>query len=67
MQEARRANTVTGQRHFLDGMIRHHQGAIAMAQAEIHEGANPEVVQYAKQLVETQTAQIAAMQQLRDP
>jgi uncharacterized protein (DUF305 family) len=35
MQKLDEANGVDGQRLFLEGMIRHHQGAIKMAQAEI--------------------------------
>ena len=38
MQQLDEANGVDGQRLFLEGMIRHHQGAIKMAQAEIASG-----------------------------
>jgi uncharacterized protein (DUF305 family) len=51
-------------RVFLEDMIRHHQGALEMAQAYL-EGdfeKHPEVVALAEQIVRTQGAEIARMQ-----
>ena len=49
---------------FLTGMIAHHQGAIAMAQQEIDNGKNAEAIQLAKDIVSSQTAEIAQMKAL---
>jgi uncharacterized protein (DUF305 family) len=49
---------------FLQMMIEHHQGAIAMAKTEQASGANPQAKQLAKNIETSQTAQIAQMQQM---
>ena len=41
------ANASDGQRLFLEGMIRHHQGAIQMANTELAEGKNNEAINLA--------------------
>ena len=51
-------------REFLTMMISHHQGAVDMAETEQAEGANPEAVALAGQIVADQTAQISQMQTL---
>ena len=51
-------------RLFLTGMIKHHQGAIAMAQDEIANGQNPTVIALAKKITADQQAEIATMNQL---
>jgi uncharacterized protein (DUF305 family) len=56
MQELDEANSAEGQRLFLEGMIRHHQGAIKMAQAEIASGKNPEAVVTVSPVAENQSA-----------
>jgi uncharacterized protein (DUF305 family) len=58
------ANGRDGQRLFLEGMIRHHQGAIQMAEAEIEDGNNEEATNLAKQIAETQQQEIETMQEL---
>jgi uncharacterized protein (DUF305 family) len=63
MQELDLADGPAAQRLFLEGMIRHHEGAVAIAEAEIATGSYPDAVELAKDLVETQRAEIAAMQQ----
>ena len=65
MQELDRADTPSGQRLFLDGMIRHHEGAVEMARTELRDGVSPAARQFAEQVGQTQTAQIAAMQRMR--
>ena len=49
---------------FLTGMIAHHQGAIAMAQEEIDNGKNSDAIQLAKNIITSQTAEIAEMKSL---
>lgn len=50
-------------RLFLTGMIKHHQGAIEMAQ-DVLTSINAEVVELAKSIIDTQQAEIVLMQQL---
>ena len=49
---------------FLTQMIEHHQGALTMAETEIANGQNPDVITLAKNIVTSQTAEIATMKQL---
>ena len=53
-------------RMWLESMIEHHDGAVTMAQTEIGEGQNEEAVDLARVIVETQTEEIAEMEQLLD-
>ena len=53
-----------GQKLYLEGMIRHHQGAVAMAEAEMKDGKYPDAIRLAAGLVKDQNAQIATMQNL---
>ena len=48
-------------RAFIDMMVRHHQGAIRMAQAELDRGGDPETRRLAKQIVATQSREIDQM------
>jgi uncharacterized protein (DUF305 family) len=64
MQELDEANGPDGQRLFLEGMIRHHQGAIKMAQAEIASGKNPDAITLAKNIAESQQAEVDTMTEL---
>jgi uncharacterized protein (DUF305 family) len=64
MQELDEANSAEGQRLFLEGMIRHHQGAIKMAQAEIASGKNPEAITLANNIAESQQAEVDTMTEL---
>jgi uncharacterized protein (DUF305 family) len=64
MRHLDKANGPDGQRLFLEGMIRHHQGAIEMAEKEIDEGKNEEAINLAKQIAETQQQEIETMQAL---
>ncbi|HEY6689302.1 MAG TPA: DUF305 domain-containing protein [Propionibacteriaceae bacterium] len=45
-------------------MIRHHQGAIKMAQAEIGSGKNPDAITLAKNIAESQQAEVDTMTEL---
>ncbi|BCJ75200.1 hypothetical protein CS0771_47440 [Catellatospora sp. IY07-71] len=49
---------------FLQMMIAHHEGAIAMAKAELATGANPAVKQLAEKIQASQSAQIEQMRQM---
>ncbi|TDP42458.1 DUF305 domain-containing protein [Nocardia ignorata] len=48
-------------RQWLQMMIEHHQGAVAMAQTELAEGINPEAKQLATKIVADQEGEIATM------
>jgi uncharacterized protein (DUF305 family) len=64
MRQLDKANGSDGQRLFLEGMIRHHQGAIQMAETEIDEGKNGDAINMAKQIATTQQQEIENMQAL---
>jgi uncharacterized protein (DUF305 family) len=49
---------------WLESMISHHQGAIEMAKAEIANGENVDAITLAKNIVNTQEAEIGQMKQL---
>ena len=46
---------------WLESMISHHKGAIAMADVEIKDGASPEMVSLAKSIVSAQQAEVDQM------
>ena len=51
-------------RMFLDMMIRHHQGAIEMANKEQQQGQHPQVKELAEKIAANQSAEITEMQDL---
>lgn len=51
-------------RLYLEQMIGHHEGAVDMAQDEIDDGENSEVVDLARSIVVGQTAEISTMKEL---
>ena len=51
-------------RLFLEQMIEHHEGAIEMAEAQVADGEDPEMVALAESIIESQTAEIAEMEGL---
>ena len=51
-------------RLFLQMMTEHHRGAVDMAETEIADGSNPDAVDMAREIVESQTAEIEEMQTL---
>jgi uncharacterized protein (DUF305 family) len=65
MQQMTKAMTIrpTGDadRDFVSMMIPHHEGAIAMAQAELRYGKNEQLRRMAQEIVVTQQQEIAAM------
>jgi uncharacterized protein (DUF305 family) len=50
---------------FIDAMVPHHQGAIAMAKVELAKGAQPGLRRMAKDIISAQTKEIAQMRQWR--
>jgi uncharacterized protein (DUF305 family) len=50
---------------FLDLMIRHHQGAIPMAEAVIELGSDPRVKEVAQAIITGQSAEIDAMRDIQ--
>jgi uncharacterized protein (DUF305 family) len=66
--ELRELHAATGQEAdclFLDLMIRHHQGAIPMAEAVIELGSEPRVLAVAGSMIETQASEIDLMTNLQ--
>ncbi|MFC8799678.1 DUF305 domain-containing protein [Promicromonospora sp. NPDC057138] len=51
-------------RLFLEQMVAHHEGAVEMAEEEIESGSDPDAVEMAQTIVDTQTAEIETMQNL---
>ena len=54
MQALKDAQGVEADKLFLAGMIKHHEGAITMAQNEIKNGEFPEAIELSKAIVESQ-------------
>jgi uncharacterized protein (DUF305 family) len=50
-------------RLFLQGMIKHHEGAIEMAR-DVEDSENPEVAKLAREIIKAQQAEIKEMQEL---
>ena len=64
MQELDEASGADRQRLLLERMMRHHQGAINMAQAEIASARDPDAVTLAKNIAESQQAEVGIMTEL---
>ena len=64
MEALEQADGRDAARLFLTGMIKHHKGAISMAQGEVANGQNPEAVALAQKIIADQQAEIATMNQL---
>ncbi|MGH4012972.1 MAG: DUF305 domain-containing protein [Pseudonocardiaceae bacterium] len=67
MQQLDQATGAEFDRLFLQMMLRHHEGAIAMARTELADGQNPEARQLAQQIIDAQQAEIQEMQALLPP
>ncbi|NDE18688.1 DUF305 domain-containing protein [bacterium] len=63
MAALERASGKEFDRLYLDGMIAHHQGAVAMAQT-ITDSANPNVAQLGSSIVASQTKEIELMKRI---
>ena len=64
MTELMKASGRAFDRMFLQGMIRHHEGAVTMAQEELQKGQHAEAKQLAQRIVDSQRAEINEMQAL---
>jgi uncharacterized protein (DUF305 family) len=64
MRTLDKASGSDGQRLYLDGMIKHHTGAIKMAETEIASGKNPDAINLANHIAETQQREITTMTEL---
>lgn len=51
---------------FLEGMIRHHEGAVEMATDQLKDGKNAEALALAEEIIAAQEAEIQEMQALLD-
>ena len=64
MQALKDAQGVEADKLFLAGMIKHHEGAITMAQNEIKNGEFPEAIELSKAIVESQQKEIDTMNEI---
>ncbi|MEV7572945.1 DUF305 domain-containing protein [Pseudarthrobacter sp. NPDC089323] len=65
MQALRKSSGAEADRLFTDLMIRHHQGGVAMASAAMRLAETSTVRDFAALIADAQTAEIAALQELR--
>ncbi len=49
---------------FLEGMIEHHKGAVAMAETELAQGTKPDAKNLAQTVIDAQNAEIQEMEEL---
>ncbi len=49
---------------YLQDMIKHHEGAVMMAQQELDSGENPQVKALAQTIIDAQTKEISEMKQM---
>lgn len=66
MKKMSSASGTAFDRMFLEGMIVHHNGAVAMAEAELADGEYPEARALAQDIIDAQEAEIAEMEALLD-
>jgi len=64
MDALKSAQGVDASKLFLTGMIKHHQGALTMAQDEIKNGQFPDAVTMAKSILDSQQKEIDTMNQI---
>lgn len=64
MQALQTAQGVAASRLFLTQMVKHHQGAIAMAENEIKNGQSTEAITMAKSIASSQQQEIATMNEI---
>lgn len=64
MQGLEQATGAAFDRMFLESMLEHHRGAVEMAQVELDEGADPEALELAQTIIDTQQAEITEMETL---
>lgn len=64
MSALENADGAGASRLFLEQMIVHHVGAVDMARAALEDGQHPDVLELAQQVVDDQTSEINAMEEL---
>ncbi len=64
MQALEDATGAEASRLFLEQMIVHHEGAIEMAQDEVDNGQNPDVITLAENIIASQTTEISTMEDI---
>lgn len=64
MAQLRQASGPEFDRLFLEGMVRHHEGAVSMSQEELNKGQFPEAKELARQIIAAQQAEIDEMRRL---
>jgi uncharacterized protein (DUF305 family) len=64
MDELESADGADAERLFLEGMIDHHEGAIAMAEQHQERGESAEALELSAAIIESQTAEIERMEEL---
>lgn len=64
MQQLADASDADFQQLWLEMMVRHHEGAVAMARTEIAQGEYPDAIALARSIVDSQSAEIATMKKL---
>lgn len=64
MDALKNAQGVEASKLFLTGMIKHHQGALTMAQDEIKNGEFPDAIAMAKSILDSQQKEIDTMNQI---
>lgn len=64
MTQLGQASGAAFDRMFLEMMSEHHRGAVEMAQVELDDGSDPEAMQLAQNIVDTQQAEITEMEEL---
>lgn len=64
MQQLTQADAANAQRLYVAGMIKHHEGAVVMAETEMKAGQDPDAIQLARDIVAAQQSEIATMKAL---
>ena len=64
MQELEEATGADASRLFLEGMVKHHEGAVEMAETEIFDGENSDAIKLAETIVTSQEQEITVMKDL---
>lgn len=66
MTDLRRATGAAFDRMWLRSMVRHHEGAVAMARTELEVGTNPQARKLAQSIIDGLSAEIAEMKLILD-
>lgn len=66
LDELRNSNGTGFDELFLNAMLKHHKGAVKMANEVIEKGKNPEIISLASDIVKAQNDEIALMKRLEN-